>query len=67
MLTLHDRLAEAAGHQVPVAHAPERPGEQRRSVISPALAAEVLGWRPEVEVGEGLARTFRYFAEKAGR
>jgi UDP-glucose 4-epimerase len=39
------------------AYAAARPGEQRRSVIDPALAAKVLGWKPEVDLDAGLSRT----------
>ena len=43
--------------------APERAeariGEVQRSCIDPALAGEVLGWRPEIPVAEGLALTYR--------
>jgi dTDP-glucose 4,6-dehydratase len=38
-----------------------RPGEQRRSVISPERAATELGWRPEVSLNDGLERTFQFF------
>jgi UDP-glucose 4-epimerase len=36
--------------------APERPGEVRRSVLDPTRAREALGWRPEVELRDGLLR-----------
>jgi len=54
-------LCEAAGVQVAERHGPAKPGEQRRSVISPRLAGEVIGWRPEVDLREGLRRTFEFF------
>jgi UDP-glucose 4-epimerase len=44
-----------------------RHGEQQRSVISPAAAAQALGWRPEVTLRAGLARTLAFFTERAGR
>src|SRR5436190_7349444 len=40
-------------------HAPDRPGEVIRSAVDPSLAAEVLGWRPRVALGDGLRRTLR--------
>ena len=43
------------------------PGEQRRSVISPARAAKELGWRPQVELADGLAQTLRFFRDRAAR
>jgi UDP-glucose 4-epimerase len=62
---LHAQLARAAGSSAAPVHAPGKPGEQRRSCISPAAALEALGWRPEVALAEGLARTLDHF--RAGR
>jgi len=45
-------------------YAPARPGEQSRSVISPALAAQLLNWRPQVDLAKGLDETFSYFKER---
>jgi UDP-glucose 4-epimerase len=42
-------------------HAPARLGEQKRSCIDPSAAAKALGWRPEVALADGLARTFEWF------
>jgi UDP-glucose 4-epimerase len=62
---LYALLAEAAGSELPVTHAPGKPGEQRRSCIDPALAREALGWEPRVGVAEGLRRTVEYFRAQA--
>jgi len=60
-------LCEACGVSVPERHGPAKPGEQRRSVISPRLAGEVIGWRPAVDLPAGLARTVEFFrARRAG-
>ena len=61
------RLARAAGFGGPPVHGPARPGEQRRSCLDPARAADDLGWRPSVSLDEGLARTFEFFKKEAGR
>jgi UDP-glucose 4-epimerase len=61
---LYGALASAAGVKAPPSHAPARPGEQRRSVISPARAAQALGWRPDVALDDGLERTFTFFKER---
>ena len=61
---LYRSLASAAGVKTPPSYAPARPGEQRRSVISPARAGQVLGWRPEVTLDDGLERTFAFFKER---
>ncbi|HEV8584329.1 MAG TPA: NAD-dependent epimerase/dehydratase family protein [Methylomirabilota bacterium] len=48
-------------------HEPTRSGDVRRSVLDPSRAARELGWRPAVDVEEGLARTWAWFVEHAGR
>ena len=64
---LYSELAGVAGEARPPEYAPQRPGEQMRSVISPGRAAELLGWRPEVKLADGLDRTFRYFRDQRAR
>jgi UDP-glucose 4-epimerase len=59
-------LARIAGINEPPTFAPMRPGEQRRSVISPARAASELGWQPQVTLEEGLRRTFESFKSSSG-
>jgi UDP-glucose 4-epimerase len=41
-------------------HAPQRPGEVIRSAVDPSLAREVLGWKAQVSLGEGLRRTLAW-------
>jgi UDP-glucose 4-epimerase len=64
---LYGALAQAAGETRPAEYATARPGEQLRSVISPARAASVLGWKPAVALRDGLAETFRYFKERRSK
>jgi UDP-glucose 4-epimerase len=54
-------MAAAAGVRASPQFAPGRAGEQKRSCIDPARAAELLGWGPRVELADGLARTVEYF------
>lgn len=61
VLQLHATVARAAGSAIPPRFAPARPGEQRRSSIDPALARRMLGWKPEVALQEGIARTVEHF------
>ena len=64
---LYTALAQVAGETQPAQYAEARPGEQLRSVISPRRAAAELGWKPEVELAEGLDRTFSYFRDARAR
>jgi UDP-glucose 4-epimerase len=57
-------MAKAAGKDAQPVHAAPRAGEQRRSCIDPSAAASALGWKPEVPLEEGLARTLRFFADR---
>jgi UDP-glucose 4-epimerase len=62
---VHALLARAAGSSAKPEHAPPRAGEQRRSCIDPAEAGRALGWRPEVPLADGLARTFEWFRARS--
>ena len=64
---LYAELAAVAGIRSDPVHAPAKPGEQMRSVISPARAQQALGWRPQAALRAGLDKTLRYFRERAGR
>jgi len=64
---LYESIAAAAGVNIRPEYAPGRPGEQSRSVISPARAERELGWKPEVSLGDGLKRTFEFFRGQVAR
>src|SRR5206468_13134170 len=64
--TLARLLLEATGGRSEVRHGPAKQGEQRRSVVDCRRAAEVLGWRPEVSLAEGLGRTVQWFRTREG-
>jgi UDP-glucose 4-epimerase len=57
-------IAQVAGIAADERHGPAKPGEQRRSVISPRFAAEVIGWRPETSLRAGLEQTVAYFRSR---
>jgi UDP-glucose 4-epimerase len=59
---LHQLIAKACGQGDAAANrGPAKAGEQRRSVISPSKAGEVLGWRPEVTLESGIPQTVDFF------
>jgi UDP-glucose 4-epimerase len=64
VIEVYHHLARAAGVDRPPEHAPARLGEQRRSCIDAAAAARAIGWRPQVALADGLARTFEWFKER---
>ena len=61
---LYSTLAGIADFPTQAEHAAARPGEQKRSVISPSRAARELGWRPEKKLADGLEETFKYFKQQ---
>jgi UDP-glucose 4-epimerase len=60
-------LRDAVDSSIEAAHGPAKPGEQRRSCLDARRAGEVLGWRPQMVLGDGLRRTATYYREIAGR
>lgn len=57
-------LIAVSGRAVPMQHAPARPGEQQRSVVSIDKARAGLGWAPAVSLADGLRHTFDWFASR---
>jgi UDP-glucose 4-epimerase len=53
-------LADVTGFTGEPAYGPARPGDLRRSALDPALAGEVLGWRPWTHLEDGLAETVAF-------
>lgn len=53
--TIAQLVAQSAPAPIAVEHGPEKPGEVRRSALSPARAEQLLGWRPRRELAEGIA------------
>jgi len=59
--TLFEHLRRLTDSSLPEKHHSAKPGEQQRSVLDCERAARVLGWRPEVELKEGLRLTVEHF------
>jgi UDP-glucose 4-epimerase len=62
VLELVDAMGRATGRDIDPEHGPERLGDLRRSVLDPSLAERELGWRPEVELEDGLRETWQFFS-----
>jgi UDP-glucose 4-epimerase len=58
---LHGIIAKATGSRTPAVFAPKKTGEQKRSCLDASLASRVLGWRPQVELEAGIAKTVEWF------
>lgn len=56
-------LQTAAGSNVPVGFGPSRTGEVQDSFLACAKAHELLGWKPDVSLLEGLKKTYAWFAQ----
>ena len=65
VLELAKLLQTAAGSNVPVGFGPHRVGEVQDSFLTCVKAYELLGWKPEVTLSEGLKRTYSWFAERS--
>ena len=61
VVELFRHIRDATGADVPETHGPAMPGEQLRSVLDVGYAREALGWTPQVDVADGLARTVEWF------
>nr|QLG04880.1 PulS [Streptomyces sp.] len=57
---LHRHLEATVGRPVPVDREPARPFDRGDVWLDIRRAADVLGWRPEIGLAEGLADTWRY-------
>jgi UDP-glucose 4-epimerase len=62
VLELYDLCRKVSGIELEAVHAPARAGELRRSVLDIGLAADELGWRPDVSLEGGLRRTWDWIS-----
>ncbi len=56
-----NRFTEAGAEEI---HGPAKPGEQQRSVLDTTRARKTLGWKPEVNVADGLRQTVAWFQKR---
>jgi UDP-glucose 4-epimerase len=67
VVTIYEHLREAVGSETRAQHGPAKTGEQRRSCLDAGRAAEILGWRPQMALRDGLQRTAAYYRDTVGR
>jgi UDP-glucose 4-epimerase len=58
---LHSAVAAAVGGPDDPEYHPDRLGDLQRSCLDIGLAERVLGWRPRVQLHDGIRRTVDYF------
>jgi UDP-glucose 4-epimerase len=58
---LHSAVAAAVGGSDDPEFHPDRLGDLQRSCLDIGLAERVLGWRPQVQLHDGIGRTVEYF------
>jgi UDP-glucose 4-epimerase len=63
---LHTAVAKAVGGPDDPEFHPPRLGDLKRSCLDIGSAERVLGWRPRVELDDGVRRTVEYFRHKGG-
>jgi UDP-glucose 4-epimerase len=61
---LHTLVADAANAPDEPVFAPARLGDLRASALDATAAATELGWRPQVDLAEGIRRTVDYFRKQ---
>ena len=65
--TLAETLRTVSGATAPIEYAPARAGELARSALETGKARAILGWEPQVAIADGLANTYRFFADRRAR
>ena len=66
VIELAKAMMAAAGRTVAIEHAAPRAGELQRSSLKIGKAEKVLGWKPEVDLHEGLRRTYEWIVQVGG-
>jgi UDP-glucose 4-epimerase len=58
---IFESLARLTGYELPVIHGDERPGDIAQSMLDPAKAGRVWGWKPQVAFEDGVSQTVDWF------
>ena len=64
MLRLAELVREMVGSDSPIVHVPARADDPQQRCPDLTRAAELLGWKPEVTLEDGLRRTIAWFRDR---
>jgi UDP-glucose 4-epimerase len=67
VVTIFQHLRDALGSPIEARHGPPKVGEQRRSCLETSRAAQVLGWRYQMTLKDGLRQTAARYRQIAGQ
>jgi UDP-glucose 4-epimerase len=67
VVTIFQHLRDAVGSPIEARHGPPKVGEQRRSCLETSRAAQVLGWRHQMPLKDGLRQTAARYRQIAGQ
>ncbi len=62
---IYQILGQITGFEKPARYAPEREGEIRRIYLNIEKAKKEFGWKPELDLREGLVKTVDWFRENS--
>lgn len=63
VLELVEKIEAALGEKMAIEHAPEPPGDQKRSCLDAGRAREILDWEPQISLEEGIKKTLAWTRE----
>jgi nucleoside-diphosphate-sugar epimerase len=61
------KIEETVGRTAKIVYEPRRNFDADQIVLDTSLATRVLGWQPEVNLQEGLSRTWSWMSEYIAR
>ena len=64
ILELAERIKRLAGSMSPITFHPLPEDDPKRRCPDISMAKRILGWKPEISLEEGLARTITWFQRK---
>ncbi len=61
---IYRALVDVTGFEAPIERLPRRAGDVRDAQFDPSLAERELGWQPQVDLIEGMRRTYEFFRDR---